>query len=190
MDETQEITPQSRKADSEDPMEWALTENGGDPAAPGLSVLDRLKERRDEIGQARTFDLEVPGTGGRLVLRLGALPRQRFAALTARAAKSKNPDADLNLNADTLIAATVEVLGRNSREEPLRGVGLDGQTVRIDETLAGLLGLPDATRAREVLQAVFAMAPSPDLAIGVAAGQYMEWAAAAVDDADEEFVGE
>jgi hypothetical protein len=174
-----------------DPMVEALDQvdedsNGAGPAA--FSVLDRLKAQHGKIAQGRTFDLDVPGTHGLLVLRLGVLPRQRLSALTQRAAKTNG--ADFNLNADTLIAACVEVLARNSREEPLQGIGLEGEKVRIDERLAGLLGMPDATRSREVLEAVFAYAPSPDLAIGVACGQYMEWASATADEVDEEFVGE
>ena len=175
-----------------DPMVEALDEDDAPANGAGepLSVLDRLRQQREGMLAQRTMDYEVPGTGGRMVLRLGVLPRQKLAAMTQRAAKATSPEGDLNLNADTLISACVEVLGRNSREEPLRSVDPDGETVRIDAALAGLLGLPDATRAREVLQAVFCFAPAPDLAIGVAAGQYMEWASAAEEDVDEEFSGE
>src|SRR5262245_38848048 len=88
-----------------DPMVEMLDSPDGNGAAPAgsPSVLERLKARRGELAEARTFDLEVAGTGGLLVLRLGVLPRQRLAAMTQRASKN---DADLNLNADTIIAAT------------------------------------------------------------------------------------
>jgi hypothetical protein len=163
-------------------------ENG---AGPPFSVLERLKARRSELAGERTFDLEVPGTGGLLVLRLGVMPRQRLAALTTRAAKTNGSEGDLNLNSDTLISACRSVLVREHRDDELRPVEPEAaQPVRIDERLGARLGLPQATRARDVLQAVFGMAPSPDLAIGAAAGQYMQWASAADADVDEEFVGE
>jgi hypothetical protein len=174
-----------------DPMVDAI-DDGDTPAngTPPLSVLERLKARRGELAETRTFDLEVPGTGGLLVLRLGVLPRQRLAALTQRATKG-GAEADLNLNADTLIAATRNVLARNHRDDPLTPIDPDpANPVRIDERLAAMLGLPEATRARQVLDAVFGLAPSPDLAIGVSAGQYLEWASAADSELDEEFVGE
>jgi hypothetical protein len=107
-----------------DPMVDAI-DDGDTPAngTPPLSVLERLKARRGELAETRTFDLEVPGTGGLLVLRLGVLPRQRLAALTQRATKG-GAEADLNLNADTLIAATRNVLARNHPcpSGPRRGV--------------------------------------------------------------------
>jgi hypothetical protein len=173
-------------------VEALEVENGDVPAGNGavpLSVLERLKERRSEIATAYTFDLEVPGTGGLLVLQLVPLPRQRLSALTSRATKSTSPEVDLNLNADTLIAATRDVLARNRREDALMPLDPEEPT-RIDEKLAGMLGLPEASRAREVLTAVFAMAPSPELAIGVSVGRYLEWATGAEAEIEEEFSGE
>jgi len=173
-----------------DPEVDDTVEMNGNGTAPGLTVLDRLKARRDELAAARTFELEVAGTSGLLVLELGPLSRERFATLQHRAAKSNSPEAELNLNADTLIAATRAVLGRESRAEPLRPIHPDGETTRIDDRLAALLRLPAPTRARDVLRAAFSMAPSPDLAIAAATGEYMQWAAATEDEIDEEFVGE
>jgi hypothetical protein len=171
-----------------DPMVEALEAGEGNGSVP-LSVLDRLKARRSEIAAEHVLDLEVPGTGGLLVLQLVPLPRQRLSALTSRATRSTSPEVDLNLNADTLIAATRDVLARNRREDEL--MPLDPQAAtRIDEKLAGFLGLPEATRAREVLAAVFALAPSPELAIGVSVGRYIEWATGAETEIEEDFSGE
>jgi hypothetical protein len=171
-----------------DPMDWALDQSNG--SAP-LSVLDRLKKQRNVIAETRTVDIGVPGFAGLLVLRLGVLPRKKLAEITTRAAKPDiSADELFNLNADTLINACREVLARNSRDEPLRSIDPDGETVKIDTHLARLLGMPDATRSREVVQVLFGAVPSPELAVGVATGEYMTWASSANDELDEEFQGE
>jgi hypothetical protein len=174
-----------------DPMVDAIDNADAPNGAPPFSIFDRLKARRGELMEERTFDIDVPGTGGRLVLRLGVLPRQRLAALQSRAGKANaSPEEALDLNADTIISACRNVLGREQRDDPLVPLDPSAPVGIGDDRLATSIGLPERTRAREVLLGVFALAPSPDMAIAVAAGRYLEWASAAADDIDEEFAGE
>ena len=66
-----------------------------------------------------------------------------------------------------------------------------GEPVGIEQRLVELLKLtPAAISSRELLRSLFALAPSPELAINVAAGEYVDWARAADEDVDTEFVGE
>jgi hypothetical protein len=154
------------------------------------SLLDTLRAKREERAAERHFDIELPGYDGLLVLRCGPIPGRTLTLLRERSERSKSPERDFNLNADTLIAACREVLGREQRSHPLRVLpDADGEPVRIDERLADLLQLP-ATSARDVLRCLFENANSPEVAVAYQAGLYMEWAASSLDELDEELLGE
>jgi hypothetical protein len=156
------------------------------------ALIDALVARRQRHAAERHLDLPVPGYEGQLVLRLGPIAGQALNRISEKAQGSKSPERTFNANADTLIAATREVLG--SKEPGGRLVTLpdeEGEPVRLDLRLARLLQLPgEPQRARAVVLALFGMANSPELAVAVAATEYAEWAASANDELDEELLGE
>lgn len=172
----------SRFADADVAVE--ADDNGTGPA----SVLEALKERRRDATLQRFLDIDVPGYRGLLVMRCGPLPGKMQTRIRERYDRSRSPDRDFNLNADTLIAACHSVLGRRTLRDPLQELDPD-DPVRIEERLAQMLDLP-AGSARDVLRGVFGMANSPDLAITAEAGRYIEWASSATDEVDEELLGE
>jgi hypothetical protein len=165
-------------------------DSNGSSTTPS-SLLDVLRARRAAHADS-TFDIDVPGMRGLLVLRLGPVSAPMMTKLRERMEKSRSPERDFNLNADTLIAACVELLGRKTpSDEP---VSLDDtDAVRFDARLAELLQIESngaPLSARAIVRDVFRMAPAPELAVGVVAGRYMEWAAALDEEADEAFLGE
>jgi hypothetical protein len=153
------------------------------------NLLESLREKRAEQARSKHYDLEVPGYAGCLVLRLGPLAARETQILRERAERSTAPDRDFAGNADTIIAACREVLGRTDRADELEGLDPEYGPVRIDSHLAELFGIT-AESARGVLLALFDKANAPEIAIGVAANQYIEWAGRADDELDEAFVGE
>lgn len=177
LDETQIIEP---------------SENGA--TASPESVLEVLRARRREHAEQRSFDADVPGYGGQLVLRLGPLPGATLTRLRERIERSRSPERDVNLNADMLLAACRVVcvrarLANGELGRPMELLDEHEQPVRIDERLAERLSM-DVEGARPLLFAIFSLANSPEVAISTLAGSYMEWAASASSDADEEFLGE
>jgi hypothetical protein len=174
-------------------------EPAADPDANGeepTSYLAELRARRAELAGSRTFDLAVPGYRGKVGLRLGPISGRQQTQLVERLARSKAPEKDFNLNADYLIAALREVVGRQQDGDEWRPFWELAQlepdtTVKLDKRLVELLQLePAADSAREVLRALYALAPAPEVAITFAGGKYMQWAAAEDDTLDEEFAGE
>jgi hypothetical protein len=160
------------------------------PSLPSATanVLDALKAQRARAVEERTYDVVVPGWGDLLVLRLGAITGQQQQRLVERAQRRT---AQTNADADFLIAAFREVLGRATPQGELAVlVDADGDQVGLDERLAHLLDLGPVRRARDVLDLLFARANSPSLAIASAANEWLEWARSASDEIDEDFLGE
>ena len=153
------------------------------------SVLDALRERRASYVREATLDLDVPGYSGRLALRCGPIAGSVLTRLRERMERSRSPERDYNLNADTLIAATRDVVGRLAEADEYQPLDPD-EPMRLDHVLAETLDFPPGANAREVVRGLFGLAPSPDVAVGVAAGRYMEWAAAINEQADEDYLGE
>jgi hypothetical protein len=154
------------------------------------SVLDALRAQRRERVAARTLVLEVPGWLGHLGLRLGPIPGRQLDRIVERAESSKSPERTFNANADTLIAACVEVLGREeTSQEFITLTDEEGEPLRLDARLAEKLGL-EADRARGVVRELYRNANSVEMAVGAAATQYTEWATSANEELDEELLGE
>lgn len=157
------------------------------------SLLDQLRARRDDIATEHTIDLSVPGYHGMLALRCVPVEPRQIAALARRMSNSKSPERELLSNMDTLIAATREVVVRENEGDEWRSMAeLDGgEPVGIEERLVELLKLtPAAMTSRELLRSLYALAPSPDLAINNSVSEYMQWAQATDEDIDTAFVGE
>jgi hypothetical protein len=188
--------------DATDPMVDAIEEdtepdiipdngngNGHHPAA-AASVWEALSQRRAQLAGERHLDLEVPGTFGMFSLRLGPISGQKQAQLTDRLQKSKSPDRDFNLNADFLANACQAILGRQDRNEELEPLTApDGQPLDL-HSLGALFGLPAGTRAREVIRQLYSGAPSPEMAVTIAGGEYVAWAGGIGPELDEEALGE
>lgn len=150
------------------------------------SVLDALKAQRAKLAETQTFDVDVPGWRGLLVLRLGSITQQQQQRIGVRV-QQRNATPDL----DFLVAAFREVLGRARSSDALELlVDSDGDPIGLDERLAVALDLGVVTSARDVLQRLFAGANSPTLAIASAANDWLEWARSANSEIDEDFLGE
>lgn len=169
----------------EDETAIAVAENGH--ASPS-SIFELLKAKRAAHVVERTYDVDVPGYGGLLVIRCGSLPGSWLSKTADRRETSRSPERDFNANADTLIAACREVLARPSIDDELQPLDED-EPMQIDERLAEGLGI-DVTRGRLLVRQLFGAAPIPELALGDAMGGYIEWARAVNADADEAFAGE
>jgi hypothetical protein len=159
-------------------------ENGHVPASENGAAgsrLDWLRARHAEITADRTLDKDVPGYGGRLVLRFSPVPWSVTGKLQAMLS-GRDPDGQalLMANVDMLIAACREVLVQDDAGE-LVSVDPSGEPVRIEPRLAELLRL-DTTSARQTLLWLF---PS-EFAVSGMAGEVLAW----TQDADAESAGE
>jgi hypothetical protein len=156
---------------------------------PDESVLGELRRRRREMGTALSHEILVPGYQGMVALRVGPISGQQQSRLMERMTRSKSPEKDVNLNADYLIAACREVVVRREGEQ-WQSIPSEDGTVGLDERLVDALELPPVSKARDVLRALFSLAPSPEIAITIAGGEYISWAAGQSEELDEEFLGE
>lgn len=162
----------------------------GDGGGTSTSLLDRLRAQREAQTTEKIFEVEVPGWRGLVGLHLKPVGAETLQKILDRVNASKSPERNFNANADTLISACKEVVGRPERDAPWEVLtDKDDQPVRLDERLAEMLKL-DATRARDVVRQLFGGANSPEMAVGVAAGEYAQWCGEANADVDEDFLGE
>lgn len=176
----------SVRADQHEELEEPVA-GDGDPQ----SILAQVRAEWDRETVERTFDLALPGSQGRYLLRFGPIRGTVLTKLRQRLETSRSPERDTNLNADVLIAACRGMYARPApSEEPILIEDEDGPLTRIDDRLGRALGMPDATTARQVVFRLYRHANVPDLAIAAAAGQYMEWASGADEDIGEELLGE
>jgi len=174
-----------------DTWQDALNDSPAEAAASDNPLLSMIREQRARKLGRNTVDVEVPGYGGRLLLRLGPIDGRQLASILERRERSQNPERDFAVNADLLIAACREVLRRETRSGPLAVVVDDeDEPVRVDDRLARMLQLPETTRAREVLAYLFEAANVPEMAVGIVAARYLEWAEGSDEDVDEELLGE
>lgn len=161
------------------------------PAAEPNSILEAVQAEWEKHAQERYFDYTVPGTGQRLVLRLGPLPGGMLSRLRERLERSKNPERDVNLNADVLIAACRGVYGRTRPGAPLEELGDDdgpyGLDVRLGKALP-YMGEPDTARA--VVRGLFSGANDPGFAVVAAGAEYIDWAGSSDADVSEDLLGE
>jgi hypothetical protein len=158
-------------------------------APPDGSVLDVIRERRSAKAVEHVYDMQVPGYGGLLIVRCAPLAGAALTPLRLRLERSKDPSRDFALAADILIAACENVLARRSQAAELEPLDPTGEPVEINERLAELLRV-EATSARQVVRELFSLAPSPELAVGDAVGDYLGWATGVDADLDEGLLGE
>jgi hypothetical protein len=166
-------------------------ESNGHKAEAAGSLWEQIQARRAQLAQDRHLDLEVPGTFGLFALRLGPVTGKKQAQLAERLRKSQSPDRDFNLNADYLIAACQQLLGRDDPEAELVELTDDrGEPLRLDRRTSEAFHLPEETTARALVRHLFAGVPSPEWAVTLAGGEYLAWAAGQNQDLDEEALGE
>ena len=171
--------------------ETAVLEPEPEPveAAAAGSVLDVIRERRAAKATDHVYDMPVPGYGGLLVVRCTPLAGSALTPLRLRLERSKDPARDFALAADILIAAAENVLARRKAGGELEPLDPTGEPVAINERLAELLRV-ETTSARDLVRELFSLAPSPELAVGDAVGDYLAWAQGADADLDEGLLGE
>jgi hypothetical protein len=160
---------------------------------PAGSVLDVIRGRRSAKAAEHEYDMPVPGYGGLLVVRCAPLAGEALTPLRLRLERSKDPSRDFALAADILIAATENVLARREARAELEPLDPTGDPVTFTERLAELLRIEEIDPrhpARSLVRAVFSLAPSPELAVGDAVGEYLLWAQGADADLDEGLLGE
>ena len=157
----------------------------------GLSLLEQLVAKRSAAAGEHFYEMEVPGYDGCLVLRLAPLRGQELSTLARRADASKSPDREFNANCDIIIRACQEIVGRESRDEELRTIHPDEETpVTLGEEFAEMFGLEATSSSRELLRQLWAAVPSPEIAIGLAAGEFVQWSSEASGEDAERFAGE
>lgn len=152
------------------------------------SALDRIRRRRDELAAERHHDADLPGYGGAVVLRFGAVSWEQIQEIGARAQKDKGERRLLNAQADLLITACREVLVRVDEElVPIDDPG----PVRFDQHLADALGLePGERSARAVLFEAFELANAPDVAIAAMSAEVQQWMGESDGEIDQVLLGE
>lgn len=159
--------------------------------SPAGEVLAELREAFARQTADHYFDLPLPGLGGRLILRLGALGAKEATRLQERAQRLPQAERDFRMQADWLIAATRAVLlvPRDARRAPEPLVDAYGEPLGLDEQLGERLGLSEKT-ARGLLLRLFGGANDPELAIVMATGEYMQWAREEAAEVNEQLLGE
>jgi hypothetical protein len=168
-------------------------------AEPG-SLIARARAQREARRAARKpLDLDVPGYGGTLVVRYGALDWNA----THRVLTNERDDAQATLedNLDTIVKACRALMVRDeagelvSLADELRAAGeqVAGE-VRFDEVALEALELPPVpaavrSKARAAALAIFGEATSPELAVSLHAGAIGAWMHGADAMVDEEAAG-
>lgn len=155
------------------------------------SVLDRVRAVAAQKAEAHHLDLDVPGYGGDLVVRLGPVGWDESVEVTERAQKQAGKAAGRaawNAGADLLITGVRDVLLRT--DDGLEPVNGDAPS-RITKDLMVLLGFTDPPdTARGMLAALFCHAVSPELAVAAACAEYQAWLSGVDADVAEQTLGE
>jgi len=150
------------------------------------SLFEELRKQRANLAEPSTFDVEVPGWRGHLVLRLGPISGAQQQRISERVQRPGGAD-----DADVIVAAFRQALGRSVPGGPLQLLAdEDGDPVGLDERLAERLGLGTVGRARDVVKKLFGGANNPPIAITAAVADYMRWSRNEDENVDEEFLGE
>jgi hypothetical protein len=164
--------------------------NGSAPVAP--SVLDKLREKRNEIAEGRTVELAIPGYGDTLVARYRAIPYREVTKARKKNAKrsGSDPDAELRFGTSMLARACDAMLVRPDEDGGLVELQttvpeFGDEPVRYDKRLAEAVGMDPAmaNSASAVIRFVFG-ADDSTWALMRHAEAYEEWLASNETDAD------
>jgi len=129
-------------------------------AALGGSVIDQIVARRERRAQRRVrHDIPIPGWDGDIVARYRPITHKQGEELAAKARRllaDEDPHADLYALCDRLIASCDTILIRTPDGlQPIGEVAELDRPIRFDRTLAELLHLGAADRARDVVVRMF-----------------------------------
>jgi hypothetical protein len=160
----------------------------------GVSVLDRLKKRREEIGAKKYINLDIPGYSGELVARFKRMRWEALKDIAEQAEGSQAKRKELNGHADVIATACEQLIIRRSLpggdEEltPIHELYPDdfGTTpVRFDPRLAEWLELhiEGTPTARKVVFAVF----NNDLAVTALHNELGAWMQSSQGEEEEAF---
>jgi hypothetical protein len=147
------------------------TTNGDAP--PG-SLLADLRAQQHRLARRKHTIIEFPYGmwAGKLAARYRLLDERALDRML-RAVQTAEGEALLEANADILVGACDEVLGRRNTDEPW-GEIIPGERFRFDKPLADALGL-HAETARQVLYALVGGRIGGAGAINDLSGQYVAW---------------
>jgi hypothetical protein len=155
------------------------------------TMLDRLREKRSNLGAKRTVTIDVPGYDGELGVRYQWKPYEELARRGQALQKVKDPTKrDMLAAADTLIALCDEVVIQAESDPradekgwaPLTDEGDD--PIKFDEYLADKLGY-EATSAREAVFGLF----NNDYAVLNQAMTLSVWLQDTTQEVDSDFSG-
>ncbi len=151
----------------------------------GDTLRDRLRQRRAQIEREDRHDFDIPGYDGGLVGRYRRLSYEDLKPLLdAQQGGERAADEEVADNADFLIRACVELLGRED-DGSLVPLGDQGQPVRYDEGLDEALAI-SASTARGAVLAVF----GNDVQMMMHAGTILRWMVGADTAAGRRLLGE
>jgi hypothetical protein len=161
------------------------------------SVRALLRERWQDIAQAKTIDLAIPQVPDNVLrVRYGALPSEeldKLAKKISRQQQRSGTSGAIAMNADFLIRACQAILVPVSADEdaPMDVlVDDDGDPIVFDTRLARFLGFEDEVEsAREVVYVLFSKAPQPDVAIGTHVQRVSNWMQGIHTEASEDLLG-
>jgi hypothetical protein len=142
--------------------------------APPGSLLADLRAQQHRLAQRKHTIIEFPYGlwAGKLAARYRLLD-ERALGRTLKAIQTAEGDALLEANADILVSACDEVLGRRDTDEPWGEIVPD-ERFRFDKPLANALGL-HAETARQVLYALVGGRVEGAGAINDMSSQYVAW---------------
>lgn len=162
------------------------------------SLIERAQaNRRTRAAKRKPLDLDVPGYGGVLVARYGALEWEDAHRILA--SEEESARATLEDNLDTVVKGCralmlrgedgklVSLADEKRREGDTALVG----EVRYDEVALEALGLtvPGEPDAHKAVLAIFAEANSPELAVALHAGAIGAWMHGADQEDDADLMG-
>lgn len=172
----------------------------GDDAVPTAadlrdgSLRAELRARREELRGERREVIEIPGYRGKLCMRVQPIEWTLLRAKQREVEKlaKKNKKAELNAQADVLLAAVEQIVVRpDPLNDPDNVVTLQelagyDRPVMFDEQLEDWLGIVRSGSARTCLFETF-----PDeIAVANTYMMYTVWMSHADEEADDEFLGE
>jgi hypothetical protein len=188
-----------------EPNEIEEQEPGGDgsPGSGGsadpadgaeISVLERLKQKRESIGAKKFHDMDIPGYDGELVARFKRMRWEALKDIAEQAEQSQAKRKELNGHADVIATACEELFikkvlpGGEEELTPLRELypeEFGAVPVRFDPRLSTFLDLKidGAPTARKVVFAVF----NNDLAVTALHNDLGAWMQSSKNEEDSTF---
>lgn len=190
-----EQEPGAGGSDEETREPPARNGGSGDPADGGeVSVLERLKEKREAIGAKKFHDMDIPGYDGELVARFKRMRWEALKDIAEQAEQSTVKRKELNGHADVIATACEELFikkvlpGGDEELTPLRELypeEFGAVPVRFDPRLSTFLDLKieGTPTARKVVFAVF----NNDLAVTALHNDLGEWMQSSKSEEDQTF---